>query len=180
MPEDTKSLLAALEGGPVGQPVRRKEDERLLTGKSRFSDDFSLPGQAYAVMVRSPHPHARILALDERQAMAVPGVLAVYSGADCVVDGLAAINHDPVPKTRYDMKLTGPGGGEVFTGPQFLLPSDCARHVGEAVAMVVAETRAAALDAAEALEVIYEELPFVTDPRAALEPGAPRLWDQLR
>ena len=179
MPDDTTNLLLALRNGPVGQPVRRKEDQRLLTGKGRFSDDFSLPGQAYAVMVRSPHPHAGILAVDERRAMAVPGLLAVYSGADCVVDGLAAINHDPVPKTRYDMKLTAPGGGEVFTGPQYLLPADSARHVGEAVAMVVAETRAAALDAAEAIEIIYDELPFVTDPRAALEPGAPRLWDKL-
>ncbi|HEX3537761.1 MAG TPA: xanthine dehydrogenase family protein molybdopterin-binding subunit [Stellaceae bacterium] len=178
MPNDPANISLPL--GPIGQPVRRTEDQRLLTGKGRFSDDFNLPGQAYAVMLRSPHPHARLLAIDERRAMMVPGVLAVYSGANCVVDGLAAINHDPVPKTRYDMKLTGPGGGEVFTGPQYLLPADCARHVGEAVAMVVAETRAAALDAAEATEVIYEVLPFVTDPRDALAPGAPRLWDQLR
>jgi carbon-monoxide dehydrogenase large subunit len=177
MPNDPANISLPL--GPIGQPVRRKEDQRLLTGKGRFSDDFNLPGQAYAVMVRSPYPHARILAVDERRAMGVPGVLAVYSGANCVVDGLAAINHDPVPKTRYDMKLTGPAGGEVFTGPQYLLPADRARHVGQAMVMVVADTHAAALDAAEAIEVIYEELPFVTDPRAALEPDAPRLWDKV-
>ena len=177
MPNDPANI--SLPPGPIGQPVRRKEDQRLLTGRGRFSDDFSMPGQAYAVMVRSPHSHARILAVDERRAMTVPGLLGIYSGADCVVDGLSAINHDPVPKTRYDMKLTGPGGGEVFIGPQFLLPADRARHVGQAVVMVVAESRAAALDAAAAIEVIYEELPFVTDPRAALEPVAPRLWDKL-
>src|SRR5215469_11201745 len=155
MPNDPANI--SLPPGPIGQPVRRKEDQRLLTGKGRFSDDFSLPGQAYAVMVRSPHPHARILAVDERRTMTVPGVLAVYAGADCVADGLAAINHDPVPKTRYDMKLTGPGDGEVFTGRQLLLPAHRARHVGEAVAMVVADIPAAALDGAEALDVIYEE-----------------------
>src|SRR5436309_14662657 len=98
MPNDPANISLPL--GPIGQSVRRKEDQRLLTGKGRFSDDFALPGQAYAVMVRSPHPHARILVVDWRRAMAVPGVLAVYSGANCVVDGLAAINHDPVPKTR--------------------------------------------------------------------------------
>src|SRR6266404_979693 len=104
--------------GAIGQPVRRKEDQRLLTGRGRFSDDFFLSGQALAVMVRSPHPHARIAAVGGTKALALPGVLAVFSGADCAADGLAAINHDPVPKTRYDMKLAGPGGGEVFTGPQ--------------------------------------------------------------
>src|SRR5471032_1895253 len=73
-----------------------------------------------------------------------------FTGADCAADGLGPIGHDPLPKTRDDMKLTGPGGGEVFIGPHVLLPADKARHVGEAVAMVVAETKAQALDAAEA------------------------------
>ena len=108
MPNDPANISLPL--GPVGQPVRRKEDRRLLTGEGRFSDDFSLPGQAYAAIVRSPYPHARIVAVDGRRALALPGVLAVFSGADCAADGLSAINHDPVPKTRYDMKLTGPIG----------------------------------------------------------------------
>src|SRR5690349_6385619 len=102
MPDDSSSVLAALRGGPVGQPVRRKEDRRLLTGKGQFSDDFSLPGQAYAAVVRSPHPHARIAGMEKSRALAVPGVLAVFTGADLVADGIKPLDHDPVPKTRYD------------------------------------------------------------------------------
>ena len=105
----------------VGKPIPRKEDERLITGHGRFSDDFNLDGQAYAVMVRSPHPHARIRGIDAARAQAMPGVLGVFTGADCLADGLGAIPHDPLPKTRYDMKLTGPGGGTVFIGPHLLL-----------------------------------------------------------
>ena len=163
----------------IGQPLRRKEDLRLLTGKGRFSDDFSLEGQTYAVMVRSPHPHARIRGIDAGEARAMPGVLGVFTGQDCLTDNLKPIPHDPVPKTKYDMKLTGPGGSTVFIGPHMLLPADKARHVGEAVAMVVADTEEQALDAAEALHVDYEELPFVTDQREALAPGAPAVWDEV-
>src|SRR5581483_656108 len=89
------------------------------------------------------------------------------------------IPHDPLPKTKYDMKLHAPGGGTVFIGPHMLLPADKARHVGEAVAMVVAETLAEALDAAEAVEIDYEELPFVLQSEDALAPGAPAVWDEL-
>ena len=145
--------IAALQNlGAIGQPLRRKEDQRLLTGKGRFSDDFILPGQAYAAIVRSPHPHARIGLIDMWPALAMPGVLGVFTGEDCVADGLAPIPHSPVPSTRYDMKLTGPGGGPIFIGPQMLLPSDKVRHVGEAVAIVVAETAAQAQDATEAVD----------------------------
>ncbi|HZT89982.1 MAG TPA: xanthine dehydrogenase family protein molybdopterin-binding subunit [Stellaceae bacterium] len=165
--------------GAIGQPIRRKEDFRLLTGGGRFSDDFALPGQAFAAIVRSPHPHARILGVDAAAARAMPGVLGVFDGRDCAADGLAPIPHDPVPKTRYDMKLTAPGGGEVFIGPQMLLPADRVRHVGEAVAIVVAETAEAARDAAEAVRVAYEELPWVVDARAALAPGAPAVWNEI-
>src|ERR1700736_1875637 len=126
--------------GAIGQPLRRKEDERLLTGRGRFSDDFTVPGQTYAAVVRSPHPHARIVEIDTRRALAMPGVLGILTGQDCAADGLSPIPHNPMPQTRYDMKLTGPGGGPIFIGPQMLLPSDRVRHVGEAVAVVVAET----------------------------------------
>ncbi len=162
----------------IGHPLRRKEDPRLVTGHGQFSDDFALDRQAYAAMVRSPHPHARIVRIDGARAKAMPGVLGVFTGADALVDNLGAIPHTPVPATRYDMKLTAPGGGKVFAGPHLLLPPDKARHVGEAVAMVVAETRVQALDAAEAVDVIYEELPFVTATEDALAPGAPALWDE--
>jgi aerobic carbon-monoxide dehydrogenase large subunit len=163
----------------VGQPLRRKEDRRFLTGRGRFTDDFRLPDQTYAVMVRSPHPHARIRGVALNAARAMPGVLGVYAGEDCRVAGLRPIPHEAVPSTRYDMNLTAPDGGEVFLGPHWLLAWDKARHVGEAVAMVIAETLAQALDAAEAVEVDYEPLPFAADAGAALAPGAPVIWDGI-
>ena len=163
----------------IGLPLRRTEDLRLLRGAGRFSDDFAAPGMAHAVMVRSPYPHARIAAIDTARARAMPGVLAVLTGADCVADRLGPIPHEPVPSTKYDLKLTAPGGGAPFIGPHALLPADRARHVGEAVAMVVAATEAEALDAAEAVAVAWEELPFVLDAEAALAPGAPAVWDEV-
>ena len=162
----------------IGKPMPRKEDARLVTGKGRFTDDFNLDGQAYAVMVRSPYPHARIVRIDSAAALKMPGVLGVFTGADCAADALKPIPHDPVPKTKFDMKLHGPGGSTVFQGPHVLLPADNARHVGEAVAMVVAETKAQAMDAAEAVEVQYEELPFVLHSEDAIRPGAPAVWDE--
>lgn len=163
----------------IGQPLRRKEDDRLITGKGRFTDDFSLPGQAFASIVRSPYPHARIVAIRKARALAMPGVLGVFTGADCAADGLGAIPHDPVPKTKYDMKLSGPGGAAIFIGPHVLLPADKARHVGEAVAIVVAATEWQAQDAAAAVEIDWEELPFVLDQNEALRGGAPAVWDEV-
>ena len=164
----------------IGQPLPRNEDARLLTGRGQFTDDFSFPGQAYAAMVRSPYAHARIVGIDHSTARTMPGVLGVFTGADCVADSLGAIPHDPLPKTKFDMKLHGPGGSEIFIGPHLLLPHDKARHVGEAVAMVVAETQAQALDAAEAVTIEYEELPCVIHSEDAMKPGTPAVWDQVR
>src|SRR5580693_10815403 len=163
----------------IGKPMPRKEDARLITGNGRFTDDFNLDGQAFAVMVRSPYPHARIVAIDAAAVEAMPCELGVFTGADCAADKLGPIPHDPVPKTKFDMKLTGPKGGAVFIGPNALLPADKVRHVGEAVVMVVAETKAQAMDAAEAVEVRYDELPFVLHTEDAMQPGAPTLWDQV-
>jgi carbon-monoxide dehydrogenase large subunit len=163
----------------IGQPMVRHEDARLITGQGQFSDDFTFPGQTYAAMVRSPHPHAHIVSIDKTRALAKPGVLGVFTGADCLADRLGPIPHDPLPKTRDDMKLTGPGGSEVFIGPHLLLPADKVRHVGEALAMVVAETRAQALDAAEAVAVVYDELPFVVLSEDGMRPGAPAVWDEV-
>ena len=162
----------------IGQPLRRKEDERLITGRGRFTDDFSIAGQAYGAVVRSPYPHARIVAIRKDGALARPGVLGVLTGADCTADGLAAIPHDPIPKTKYDMKLTGPGGSAIFIGPHMLLPADKARHVGEAVAFVVARSEAQAQDAAAAVEIDWEELPFVLSQGDALRRNAPLVWDE--
>src|ERR1700731_2674996 len=163
----------------IGRPVRRAEDERLVTGKGPFSDDFKADHQAYGAMVRSPHPHARIRGIDTVRAHAMPGVLGVFPGADCLADNLGPIPHDPLPKTRYDMKLSAPGGGAVFIGPHLLLPADKARHVGEAVAMVVAETLTQALDGAEAVAVDYEVLPHVLHAQDAMALGAPKVWDEV-
>jgi len=164
--------------GAIGQPLRRREDERLLTGRGRFSDDFTLPGQAYMAIVRSPWPHARLGEIDTLRATGMPGVLGILTGRDCVADGLKPIPHSPVPQTRYDMKLTGPGGGAIFIGPQMLLPADRVRHVGEAVAVVIAETAAEAQDAAEAVIVEFTELPWVAQIRDALAPNPPVVWDE--
>jgi len=163
----------------VGQPLKRKEDERLITGKGRFTDDFSMPGQVWAAMVRSPHPHARIVSIDGSAAMEMDGVLGVFTGADALADGLGQIPHNPVPSTNFDVKLTGRGGTPVYIGEHYLLPADRARYVGEAVAMVVAETRQQAYSAAEAVMVEYEELDWVSESRVACEPGAPKLWDTM-
>ena len=162
----------------IGRPVRRKEDLRLLTGRGQFSDDVNLPNQAYASIVRSPHPHARIGAIDKTAALAMPGVLGVFTGADCAADGLTDIPHDPLPKTPHDLKLQGPGGTDVFIGRHLLLPVDKVRYVGEAVAMVVAETRAQAADAAEAVAIDYEPLPAVAETATAASPRAPAVWDE--
>ena len=163
----------------VGRPVRRNEDERLITGRGRFTDDFSLPGQVWAAMVRSPYPHAQITGVDASSALEMEGVLAVYSGADLAADSIGEIPHNPVPHTRFDVKLTGRGGTPVYIGEHFLLPTDRTRHVGEAVAMVVAETRQQAQIAAENVMVDYDPLPWVVDTAAAAEPDAPRVWEAL-
>src|SRR5712671_2127038 len=157
--------------GSIGHPIRRKEDARLLTGKGRYTDDFNLERQTFAAVVRSPHPHARIVRIDTSAAKAMPGVLLVLTGEDCKADALKPIPHSPVPSTHFDLKLTARGGKPVFAGRHVLLPADKARHVGEPVAVVVAETHAQAMDAAEAVEVDYEVLPFALHSEDAMKPG---------
>jgi carbon-monoxide dehydrogenase large subunit len=158
----------------IGKPLPRKEDLRLITGRGRYADDFNMAGQVYAVLVRSPHPHARILAIDAAQARGMPGVIAVLTGSDCKSDGLAPIPHQPVPATKYDIKLTAADGGKIFPGRHELLPTEKVRYVGEGVAMVIAASREQAADAAEAVEVAYEELPLVLE-----SDRAPALWDEV-
>jgi carbon-monoxide dehydrogenase large subunit len=162
----------------IGQPVRRTEDLRLLTGQGQFSDDFALPGQVHAVMVRSPHAHARLRAIDATRASRMLGVAGVFTGADCAAAGLGEIPHNPLPKTQFDLKLHGPGHSEVFIGRHTLLPADKTRYVGEPLVMVVAETKAEAADAAESVEIDFEPLPAVTGTVAAAKSDAPRVWDE--
>jgi carbon-monoxide dehydrogenase large subunit len=170
---------SAAQGG-IGQPVRRKEDQRLLTGQGCYSDDVNLPGQVYAGFVRSPHPHARIASIDASEALAVPGVIAVLTGKDCEADGLGPIPHKAFSSTPPDILLANSDGSERYIAPHFLLPTDKARFVGEAVALVLAESHQAAKDGLEQVQVEYEPLPAVTRTAAAVEPDAPRIWDERR
>ena len=172
-------VRAGSAAGPViGRPLPRKEDFRLLTGRGRFSDDVNLPGQAYAVMHRSPHAHARIAGIDPSAALEVPGVIAVLTGDDLLADGLGTIPHRPAPTSPPDIELVNRDGSPRREFPHFPLPADKARFVGEAVAMVVAETPDRARDGLERLEVDYVPLPAVTEAVTAGTGDAPSLWDE--
>jgi aerobic carbon-monoxide dehydrogenase large subunit len=163
----------------IGQTVRRKEDARLVTGRGNYSDDVNLPGQAYGAVVRSPHAHALIRSIDVAAARAMPGVLAVLTGQDALADGLKRIPHLAAAGTPPDIVLTNRNGSPVPIAPHHVLATDRVRHVGAAVAFVIAETIAAAKDAAEKVVVDYAPLPAVIDATAAVEPDAPRLYDDL-
>src|SRR5215467_245294 len=162
----------------IGQPVRRREDLRLVTGNGSYADDVSLPGQAYAVMVRSPHAHARIRAIDVAPAMAMPGVLTVLTGRDLLADGLRPIPHKVWSQHPAEIMLREHHGFKTFTAPHHALPADKVRFVGETVAVVIAETVAAAKDGAERVAIDYEALPAVTDTLEAARADAPRLFDE--
>ena len=162
--------------GEIGAPRRRTEDQRLLTGGGRFTDDAAPERAARAFVVRSPHAHARIRAIDTSRAAALPGVLAVLTGADAAADGMRPIPHDPDWTGPPDAELRLPAGFEVAMTPHLPLPIDTVRYCGEAVALVVAETASVAADAGELVEVDYEPLPAVTEARAAMADGVPRLW----
>ena len=149
--------------GGIGSPLPRLEDARLLTGGGCYSDDFTLPGQAYGWVVRSPHGHARIAAIDTSAAQAMPGVLLVLTGADVVADGLKPVPHIPAAMSPPDIKLPNTDGSPHRVVRPDVLAIEAARFAGEAVAFVVAETLALAKDAAEAVRVDYEELPPLAD-----------------
>ncbi len=161
----------------IGQPVRRKEDYRLLTGRGRFADDVMLPQMAHGVFVRSPHAHARIRSVEKRAAFATPGALAILSGADYVADGLRPIPHNAGIMGPPDLAVRVRGTRPIAT-PHWPLPVEKTRFVGEAVALVVADTIDAAKDMAERVEIDYEPLPAVARAADAVRPGAPVLWDE--
>lgn len=163
--------------GMIGRSVARKEDQRLLTGQGTFTDDIDLPNQAHAVMLRSPHAHARINGIDRSAAMAAPGALAVITGADFVADGLVTIPHNPYQSSPPDIKLANRDGSDIYIAPHHAVPPDKARYVGEVLAIVVAETVAQAKDMAELVQVDFEPLPASVATAAAAEPDAPRMWD---
>src|SRR3954471_10196226 len=174
---DPDDMLPPAMPQTIGQPLRRKEDLRLLTGSGRYSDDVSLPGQAYAYVLRSPHAHARIRSIDTAAARAMPGVLAVLTGADVKAGGLRDIPHTPIPsKPPADILLTNRDGSDHGYAPQELLPTDRVRYVGQQVVMVVAESIATARDAAERVTVDYEPLAAVTGTPGATQSNI-RLYD---
>lgn len=169
-------MLHTEAGTGIGQPVRRREDLRLLTGRGRYSDDINVPGQVYTTMVRSPHAHARIRSINVTAALALPGVLAVLTGRDMLADGLKPIPHAVRTGHPVDIKLDNADGSPPFIPPHYPMASDEVRHVGDIVALVVANTRAAAKDAAELVDVDFADLPAIILSRRAVAPGAPRTW----
>jgi carbon-monoxide dehydrogenase large subunit len=175
----TATGRAAIAGkAGLGEPVRRVEDLRLVTGRGSFSDDTRLEAEVHAVFVRSPHAHARIRAIDTRAALGVPGVIAVLTGKHLLGDGLKPIPHKPLVLHPAEPNLANRDGSPIFDGPHYPLAHDRARHAGEAVAVVIAATVDAAKDGAEQVEVDYEILPAVTATLAAAAPDAPRLWEK--
>jgi carbon-monoxide dehydrogenase large subunit len=142
--------------GFIGQPVPRKEDDRLLSGRGCYGDDVSLPGQLYAAMVRSPHAHARIVRIDSSAAQKVPGTLSVFTAADTA--DLKPIPTKPVTVNPHEVKLANRDGSPFVIAPYPVLPLEEVRFVGQTVAMVVAETPMAARDGADAVVVDYEIL----------------------
>jgi aerobic carbon-monoxide dehydrogenase large subunit len=165
----------------IGQPIRRKEDRRLLTGNGRFTDDLNLPRQAYAIVLRSPHAHARIVAIDTRRAAALPGVIAILTGSGYVADGHKEMQHGPSGADHFEITKPAFGPEAMPFGPppgQPPLAVDKVRFVGEAVAYAIAETPDAARDAAEQIDVAYEVLPAAVDIAGALAPNAPKLWEE--
>ena len=170
-------MSEAATGTGIGQPVRRREDLRLITGQGRYTDDLKLPGQAYAAMVRSPHAHAVLRAIDTTAARAVPGVIAVLTGKDWIADGMKAVPNKTFSWHPAEMPLVNSDGSAPFSAPDFPLPYDKARFVGEPLVMVVGETLAAAKDGAEQVAIDYEPLPCVTFAPDAAKSDAPVLYD---
>lgn len=158
--------------GDSGGQKGRLEDARLLTGRGRFTDDLRPAGVAEAYVLRSPHAHAEILAIDVGEARALPGVLAVLTGTDVLADGLGAIPCVSRPRSA-DGQVQ-----DIIEPPHLALAVDRVRFTGDAVALIVAETLAQAKDAAELIQVDYEPLPSVTATAGAADADAPQLWPQ--
>jgi carbon-monoxide dehydrogenase large subunit len=169
-PSSLENAIALQKFG-VGQPVRRKEDDTLVRGKGKYTDDFNLPGQAYAWIVRSSHAHGVIRGIDTAAARAMPGVLGVWTGAD-----LAPANYGPY---TCGLPLKSRDGTPLLQTNRTALMTDKVRYVGDPVAFVVAETLAQARDAGEAVVLDIDPLPAVTEPAEAAKPGAPQLYDHI-
>jgi len=154
----------------VGTPVKRKEDFRFITGNGRYTDDLTKPRQSWAVFVRSPHAHAKIRPIDSKPALAIPGVLAVLTGAELAADGVKSL--------ICGWMIHSKDGSPMKMGSHPALAIDRVRHVGDQVAVVIGETAGAAAAGAEAVVVDYEVLPAVLTASEALVAGAPQLHDE--
>src|SRR5690349_18576198 len=153
----------------IGQPVRRVEDQRFLTGRARYVDDIQLPHLLHGAVVMSPHAHARIRKIDFREALAMPGVHLVLTGEDIKKENLGGI-----PPLFMPEDMGGPKGYRTFRP---LLEPAKARYVGDRIAFVVADTPELARVAADKVEVEYEPLPAVVSVAEAAKEGAPKVWD---
>jgi carbon-monoxide dehydrogenase large subunit len=153
----------------IGARVTRKEDKRFITGKGKYTDDIRMENQAYAAFVRSPHAHARVTGIDASKAEAMPGVVAVLNGHELTADGIGNI--------ICGWAITSKDGSPMNMGAWSALATEKVRYVGDAVAVVIADTQAQARIAAEAVEVTYEELPAVAHADKALADGAPQIHD---
>lgn len=164
----------------IGQSVPRREDLRFLTGAGHFTDDLNIAGQAFVGFVRSPHAHADIQTLDTGAALSAPGVVAVLTGGDYLADGHGPVNHLANGVDHFDLTKPAFPPETILQDPlpgHFPIAAGRVRHVGEIVAVIVAETPDKALDAAERVAVEYAPLPAVTDARAAAAGGSPQLFD---
>ena len=155
----------------IGEAVKRKEDRRFLTGKGRYTDDINRPGQAHAYFLRSPHAHARINGIDTAAAAASPGVLAVLTGEDLKADGLGGL--------ICGWMIHSKDGSPMNAGPHPALADGKVRYVGDHIAVVVADTYAQAKDAAEKIEVDYDELPAAVSTADATSDGQPLVHDEI-
>ena len=156
----------------IGARVARKEDRRFITGAGRYVDDMVVPGMKHAAFVRSPHAHARIRGIDVKAAQGMPGVIAVLSGRELQTDGIGNL--------ICGWMIHSKDGSPMNMGAWSPLAAETVRYVGDAVAIVVAETKGQARDAAEAVAVDYEELPAITDAVSALEEGAPQIHPEAK
>ena len=154
----------------IGASVRRKEDQRFLTGRGHYTDDINRPGQTHAYILRSPYAHAKIRKIDTSRAMAAPGVVAVFTGKDMAADSVGGLPCGWQIHSRDGEPMKEPGHPPLVV--------DRVRHVGDQVAVVIAESRSQAKDAAELIEVDYEPLSAIANPKKALESGAPQVWDE--
>jgi len=153
----------------IGAPVRRKEDQRFITGKGHYTDDFTRPGQAYAYLLRSPHAHARLKALETAVARGMPGVLAVLTGVDLAADKIGSL--------ICGWMITSKDGSPMKMAPHPAIAHGKANFVGDPVAVIIAESLAQAMDAAEKVRVDYEPLPAVVDPAKAQDASTPQIHD---